>query len=161
MLKQLATLLQTEIRDELIQQGHKATGNLIDSVKVHATDFQIIGESIFYGEYVERGRKAKEKRVPIDALIQWIEDKNFSVANDAEKKSIAFAIQAKIYKEGIPTKNSMKYSKNGRRQKYLSTVLDNNKDKIRTYINNYVSDKIDIILTNYSKTVGVTEITVF
>jgi len=161
MLKELAKILEDAIKAELLQQGHKASGELIDSVKVSSSEFEIIGESLFYGQYVERGRPAKIKRVPIDAILKWMDDKKFSFASDAEKRGVAFAIQYTIYNEGIPTKNSFKYSKNGRRKEYLTTVLNAKKETIRDYINKFIGDTFEVILKDYSKEVGTTTLTVY
>jgi len=68
--EELATLLQTELKAELLQQGHSATGNLINSVEVKyfAGEFKIVCTSEPYGQYVERGRKKKAKLIPLEFL---------------------------------------------------------------------------------------------
>ena len=56
-----------------------------------------------YGIYVNEGRKTGGKKVHINVFVEWIERKAI-VNGDKEVKSLAFAIQQTIHKEGIPTK---------------------------------------------------------
>ena len=97
--------------DELDLQKHRATGKLIESLEIKTIlnkafgyRIQLHGEA--YGEYVDRGRKAGGKRVPIKALMDWIKVKGMA-SGDKAVKSLAFAIQQKIFKQGIPTFGSM------------------------------------------------------
>jgi hypothetical protein len=62
-----------------------------------------------YLQYVQRGRPAQIKRVPISALLQWISIKGLK-GRDKKGRfipnlSLAFAIQTNIYKYGIRPAN--------------------------------------------------------
>jgi hypothetical protein len=62
----------------------------------------IEGKSLLYGRYVDSGRRAGIKRVPIDALIGWIRVKGIPL-NGRKERDLAYAIQLKIWKNGIPS----------------------------------------------------------
>jgi len=70
-LKKLGTFLVTELSKELLAQGHKATGKLINSIESDAVispdkaTLQISFED--YGIFVDSGRKKGGKKVPIQA----------------------------------------------------------------------------------------------
>ena len=111
---------------ELIEQGHKATGNLVNSFEQRALSLpnSLVLEILMddYGVYVNNGRKAGGKKVPIDVLVAWIERKAI-VSGDKKVKSLAFAIQQTIHKEGSPTKGSFRFSNNGRRKGFIDFVI--------------------------------------
>jgi hypothetical protein len=126
--KKISKLIITALQKELIAQGHKATGNLVNSFEERVLELpnSIVLEILMddYGTYVNSGRKAGGKRVPINVLVDWIERRG--IANgDKEVKSVAFAIQQKIWQEGSPTKGSFKFSNNGRRAGFIDFVIDN------------------------------------
>lgn len=70
--------------------------NLHNSVEVVRTEFTYDLYAAFYLPFVESGRKPLAKRVPIGALIEWIQRKGIS--NDVK---VAYAIQNAIFREGI------------------------------------------------------------
>lgn len=103
-LDNLKSLIVEDIRRDLLENRHKASGELINSIKVDVVPkidgFDIEQKMAIQGEYVNIGRKRGLKGVPISALMEWIRHKNFT---DGIKntKGIAFAIQKKIIKDGI------------------------------------------------------------
>jgi len=96
---QLALLFQTEI----VRQGKIASGDLLDSIQgevvVTGDGFQIQATGNEYAIFINKGRRPNTKRVPLDALIEWIRVKGLSSGLDVER--LAFAIQQSIYKKGI------------------------------------------------------------
>lgn len=124
----LMDFLETEIKGELERQGHIATGNLKDQIKVHLTGNTIEGTAgeAFYAEYVDWGRRAKKKRVPIDALVKWIETKDFAQGDKALQ--MAWAVQRDIWEFGIPI------DKDIGKKRFVSRVLVKNHEKIFTDI---------------------------
>jgi hypothetical protein len=135
---------------ELVQQGHKATGKLVNSIEekvVEATLDKLVG--VIYSEdyyiYVNDGVKAS--RVPfsgsrgsssnqtskyIEGLLRWAQVVKPGL-NEKERKSFVFAVANTHRKEGIPTSGSFSYSKNGRRTAWIRygfeeyvPVLENN-----------------------------------
>lgn len=127
----IGKLIILELQKELIGQGHEATGNLVNSFEQRIIELpnSMVLEILMddYGKYVNNGRKAGGKKVPINVLVKWIENRAI-VNGDKEVKSLAFAIQQTIHKEGSPTKNSFSFSNNGRRKGFIDFVIDNKLD---------------------------------
>lgn len=134
--KKITDLIIAMLKAELIMQGHKDTGTLIDSFegKVMTLPKSMVLEILMdkHGEYVNDGRrkaKSKKEYVPIGVLIDWVERKG--IANgDKEVKNVAYAIREKIQKEGSPTNNSYSFSRNGRRKGFIDFVIDNKLDDV-------------------------------
>ncbi len=133
-LADLGKVLTDLSKKELEAQGHKATGRLLSSwgyrVTEHAKGFTLEAFAEDYSKYVEKGRRAGTKRVPIQALIDWIKVKGIE-SGDKEIKNAAFAIQAAIFREGIPTSGSLRFSQTGTRMDYVDIVLKSQEKKIR------------------------------
>ncbi len=131
--KKVGKLIIASLQKELLGQGHKATGNLINSFEQRVIELpnSIVIEILMdeYGIYVNEGRKSGGKKVPISVLVEWIERRAIA-SGDKDVKSIAFAIQNTIHKEGMPTKGSFKFSNNGRRKGFIDFVIDNELDGV-------------------------------
>ena len=131
--KKVGKLIIASLQKELLGQGHKATGNLINSFEQRVIELpnSIVIEILMdeYGIYVNEGRKTGGKKVPISVLVEWIERKAIA-SGDKDVKSLAFAIQNTIHKEGIPTKGSFKFSNNGRRKGFIDFVINNELDGV-------------------------------
>ena len=92
-LKRITDLIIAMLKAELIMQGHKDTGALIDSFegKIMELPKSIVLEILMdkHGEYVNDGRrkaKSEKEYVPIGVLIDWVERKG--IANgDKDVKS--------------------------------------------------------------------------
>lgn len=55
-----------------------------------------------YFKYIESGRKAFARKVPIIVLLKWLKRKNIQPKQSGMKlNALAFAIQNSIYKKGI------------------------------------------------------------
>ena len=139
--KKVGKLIIASLQKELLGQGHKATGNLINSFEQRVIELpnSIVIEILMdeYGIYVNEGRKKESKKVPISVLVKWIEQKAIA-SGDKEVKSVAFAIQQVIWAEGSPTdgssrkgtKGSFEFSNNGRRKGFIDFVIDNELDGV-------------------------------
>ena len=133
ILTDLARRLLEMEAQEIIAQGHKATGALIDSFENPVRDIpngiEIEGRMNRYGLALEKKRQPG-KPPPISALIQWVQVKGLGSTNKSVR-SIAYAIQRAIMLEGIPTtgrktpngKGAFRFSKVGRRTAWITTVL--------------------------------------
>ena len=145
-LKPLIDFLETEIKGELERQGHVAAGKLRDQIKVSLQKWTITGSAgdAFYAEYVDWGRKAKKKRVPIDVLVEWIIIKGFAQGDKAV--NMAWAVQHNIWEFGIPTDKDMA------KKRFVSRVLVKNHEKIFTDVKSaigyYFQVEIDNIIRN-------------
>jgi hypothetical protein len=146
----LCEFLEGEIIDQLRAQGHIATSKLVDSVKVEvrrtAYGYIIEGKAEGYARYVDRGRRAGARRVPIDAIMSWIKVRNISVSGMKER-DLAFAIQTNIFKFGIPTNRDS--GKTG----FVTTTLERNTTTIKEMINTAMSDILSIELNNIIRNV--------
>ena len=154
ILEDLADRLRQELAEELIGQGHKNTGTLLESIRVavveEAFGTSIEGSTLDYGVYLNGGRKPGGKRIPISALIQWVEQRG--IANEEEEiESIAYAIQTKIFQEGSPTFGSFKYSNNGRRKEWIEYVLENNEKEITEAVTDAFGNEVEVLLANIIK----------
>lgn len=156
LLQPLCNYLETELKRELETQGHIATGRLRDSIRVavlkSANGLVIEGRGSEIAKYVDWGRKPGGKRVPIDALVGWIQVKG--IASGKRAVQIAWAMQYSIWKNGIPT------NKDEGKKMFLTRTLVNNRDKIfsdiRNLVNGFYNTELSNILrmireTNYSR----------
>ena len=156
--KKVGKLIIASLQKELIEQGHKATGNLVNSFEQRVIEVpnSIVIDILMdeYGIYVNEGRKSGGKKVPINVLVEWIERKAI-VNGDKEVKSLAFAIQQTIHKEGSPTAGSFKFSKNGRRKGFIDFVIDNELDEVFNELEQQVfqgyDESIAIMVKDFNK----------
>lgn len=156
-----------ELVKELEGQGHRATGDLIRSVisttQVYLDTIEASISNLSYGKTVNDGIPAS--KIPrygaeygnlLYALVKWIRIKKLAFGAD---KAYRFAqnIIKKAQIEGIPTKGSYKFSKNGRRTGWIDYVVANYEldwvDKVgdisEQLVVNYLNAKIDEILSKY------------
>lgn len=140
--------LKFQMIEELQRQGHNVTGKLIESIDKEinfGTDYvQLDGSFIYYGKFVDTGRRAGGKKVPIAALEDWIRAKGFE--RDAKKvKGMAFAIQTNIWKKGISTSQSWA----GERTKdWMTKTLNTNDEFITTELNKSIGVAFDLAIDN-------------
>lgn len=124
----LGAFITDKLRKELLDQGHKNTGALMDSiryeVKASGNNVELIFYAKGYSKFVEYGF-GPGKWVNPFALAEWVEQKGIATG-EKEIKSAAFAIRQNIFKQGMPTDNAYKFSTNGRRTGYIQAVIDEN-----------------------------------
>jgi len=159
VLMTIYNYLLPELINELQAQGHTVTNVLKNSIEGTVSKFTDIlrldGSFVFYGKFVDTGRRAGARRVPIDALIQWIKDKNFQADVNKTKgakfnidnwrRGLAFAIQKTIFDKGISTPESWAGESTA---KWMTNVLDRNQNKIGEDIYNAIDMALEIILFN-------------
>jgi len=145
-LELIGRLLSEKLKAELLAQGHRASGKLIDSIKA---DIVVSGnEAVIsisyedYGKFLNNGRRAGAKRVPIDAILRWLAVRNIGAA--IERKRIAFAIQRKIFEQGSPTRNSFAFSQNGRRKLFNEQVVADNFNTINEILERLLIEEFEI-----------------
>ena len=164
--KKVGKLIIASLQKELLGQGHKATGNLINSFEQRVIELpnSIVIEILMdeYGIYVNDGRAKKRKKVPISVLVKWIEQKAI-VSGDKKVKSLAFAIQQVIWAEGSPTdgssrsgtKGSFEFTNNGRRKGFIDFDIDNELDDVYNELEKEVfegyDDAIATIVKDFNK----------
>ena len=99
-LDKVALLIQKDLQDLLTQIVGKS--NLANEIKSESSNNEL---KIFvndYIKYIESGRKAKAKKIPISVLINWAKRKGINLSN-----SELFAVQQSIYVKGIVGKKNL------------------------------------------------------
>ena len=131
-------------RIRLAEQGHRATGKLIRSLEAQITSAdidQLVGVILAedYGKIVDSGVPAS--RIPyrrgsgakssqyIQALIDWIDIIRPGLQAN-ERKSFAFAIANTHKREGMPTKASSRFSKDGTRTNWIESAFEGQAEQI-------------------------------
>ena len=93
----------------------------------------------------------KKQSKYIDALKKYVTKRMGKSGKEAER--IAFAIAKKQKKDGMPTKGSFKYSKNGRRTGAIDATLAESNDELTQLINNTFEQYIYFIFTEAFATI--------
>jgi len=129
-----------ELRDELQQQGHRASGSLDSSFKHEITENDTDGflGTIFANDYwtiLEDGVSAG--RIPytpgkrtgassskyIQGLMDWAAIVRPELS-DKERKGFVFAVATKQSREGMPTRGSYSFSRNGERKNFVQRTIN-------------------------------------
>jgi hypothetical protein len=152
-LQILGDYLVKLLQQELLEQGHAGRGTgdkLMNSIRSEVKEAIgltfVEGSMEFYGKFVDYGRRKKVRRVPIFALEEWIKRVNIPLRENQSAKSMAFAIQNKIYNEGIPTLGSKKIA--SKRTNFIQDALDKGMKRIMSDIEKYTFKTIDKTVEN-------------
>lgn len=152
-LKLAGQFLVEKLQEELREQGHHATGELINSINYRIEgDVLIIQTPKAYASAMENGLP-KGHAVPIGALIRWIEVKGIATG-DKEVKAAAWAIRAAIMREGSPTQGAFKYTNNGRRTGFVDVVINEHAKKALILIEKELGKEIQAIISNEVKKIN-------
>jgi uncharacterized protein YggL (DUF469 family) len=148
--------------EELEEQGHNASGALIKSV-VAKVDAELNAAELTishweYGILVNTGMKAAD--VPrtlafIREIANWIKLRGIAGGLDKTVENIATKMVKTMWKTGIPTPGSYRFSKNGRRTGWIDWVYEKYKvdweDKAETLSLDYIDNAFDAMLLKVSK----------
>jgi len=148
-LEDVGQFVINELAKEIIKQDHSNTGKLIDSLDyvVNTANTSIDIYMNDYGRYVNTGRKRGAKKVPIQALVEWIKQRGIET-NNKKAIGIAFAIQKTIEREGTPTNNSRK---KGKRIEFVDDTVSRIEGKIDTMLTDVFSKAIEAQIDNFVK----------
>lgn len=150
----IAPIILRVLEEEYEQQGHRLTGNLAKSLETNITSTAVSATvqvlMLEYGRYISDGVPAS--RIPYSPnsgaktsrYIQGLTDfaqKRFNVGQK-EATRIAFAIARKQKQEGMPTRSSFKYSKNGRRTGAIEAAFDQALPEMQTALAPVISDAV-------------------
>ena len=80
-------------------------------------------------------------------LLKWMEVRGFA-RGEPDLRSIAFAIQTAIWKEGTPTEGSLKWSRNKKRDEFIKVTLDAHAKAIFQMVLDLFTKEITLSLTN-------------
>ncbi len=149
--------LKGELISELKAQGHVHTGSLINDIDIYIEN---IGGDIYgaikmldYAETVENGITATEFQSYSQnelhdhrkALFAYFKKKGLS---GTELKRATFSTLNKHLKEGMPTRASMRFARNGRRTGFVTQIYNNKIDNAQQMILNDLFPYIDIAFYN-------------
>ena len=176
--KQIAEITKQNIINTFKLQGHSLTGkfeseieyiisNIITSESIEnkintknglRIDFYMLN----YGKYLEQGVPAS--KIPyiskkrgqgtggtskyIQGLIRYVNSR-MGISSIKEATNVAFKIAHKHSKEGMPTKSSYIYSKNGSRTKFIEN--SNIEKDISKYVEDYADEFLSLIFKNLFK----------
>lgn len=155
---EVAEIVLISVKAELEAQGHKMTGDLYNSIRYEIRSEA--GKSIIdyffldYGMVQNYGIKpnkipykpgsGKKESKYIDGLKFFVLKRMGLVGKEAER--VAFAIARKHKTEGMPTKGSTAYSKNGRRTNWVGEGIAEAIPKVNEAITKYFPMVIDSII---------------
>ncbi len=159
LAKQIGGLIVDELRRQYRLQGHNLTGKLIasieDKVTLTVTGAKVQVLIVDYGVIINNGTPAS--RIPYtpgsgrggtSKYIQGLQ--NFARLrmglNAREALSVAFAIAKKQSKEGMPTKGSFRFSKNGKRTGAIEDTLEIIDNKIVQLTADFVEEIVTMNL---------------
>jgi len=147
---------------ELIDQGHRATGRLIASVVVKVSvvmnEVELAMSHLQYGVIVNTGLSAAQ--VPrtikfIQDLMAWIRIKRIAGGLDKTVQNIAVRMAKTMWKTGIPTPGSYRFTRNGRRTMWIDYVYGKYnvswQDRIAVISGDYMEDAFDAIMERTAK----------
>jgi hypothetical protein len=128
--------LRDALRDELEKQGHRLTGKLAESIvfEIRVDGDKVVGVFLgeSYGLVLETGVSAS--RIPyggktgkggtskyIQGLVRFFELKGLG-----QKQALraAFAVATRAKREGMPSRGSFKFTRNGRRKNWITHTLN-------------------------------------
>ncbi len=161
----VATYLIVKLRRELDAQGHTLTGALEQSLEasvistVWTAVIQISGNA--YGAPLNTGVPAE--RIPysgrtgrggrsayIQGLVANVERR--MNLRGREAVGVAFAIANRHRVEGMPTRDSYRYSRNGRRTRWIEQTVEDESAFIESTVGEWVRAQIEIMLEATYKT---------
>lgn len=137
-------LFKRILRAALLEQGHDLTGALAESIE---TKSERVGDAIFimafmnfYGKILDEGVSADKidwKMYP--HVIQYFVKRGLNIEN---AKKAAAATIVKWQQEGMPTKDSSRFSDTGKRKGFIKAAFD----KEDSVINSELSNAIEYIV---------------
>ena len=159
--------LQKRLRDEVEAQGHRLTGRLIQSIQfdIKKTDSAIIGSMYFadYGVFIELGVPAN--RIPytpggprrggkskyIQALISYFQLRGLSTR---EANRAAFATATKHSREGMPTRDSYRFSRTGQRTGFVQKVIETSLPELQQVLEREIGKVFQLQYAEFFKQEG-------
>jgi predicted RecB family endonuclease len=147
---------------ELEQQGHRATGALVRSVVVkvaeelRAVELQL--SHLEYGVTVNTGLKPSE--VPrtlafIKQIAAWVKFRKIAGGLDKTIEKVAVRIVKTMWRTGMPTPGSYRFSNNGRRTGWIDWVYAKYRvewqDQIEPIAQDYIENAFNLMLLGIGK----------
>lgn len=156
--EKLSFLLLKKFKKELIEQGHVLNGTLRDSLEMEIEErvggFTLSFIGLAYGVELNDGVVASE--IPSKGSMRYKELLS-DMAVYARKRfgsigGVSYIIGRNIIEkwrvEGKPTRNSYRFSKNGRRKGWIDYVLENEKKDIDEIVSEVLNIGIIDLIEN-------------
>jgi|GEM_PF-1613614 len=154
-LGQMGEFIRSITAEEFSQQGHSLTGKSLKSIKYkvskqsktwtieisHAGHMSYLNTGVPADRVAYTRNSGAGKSAFIAALIKWVKLRGIA-KGFTKSKSIAFAIANTMKKEGIPTKGSFEFTKNGRRTGWLDQPINKQETKIEEKLEEVYCDFI-------------------
>lgn len=162
-IRVLEDFLRKALSDELVIQGHKNTGGLIESInfisRKTATMLTIEERHLNYGNIIDKGVAAS--RIPyggrtgkggtskyIQALMDYVR-KRAIAQGDKEVKNIAFAIANKHKKFGMPTPGSSRFSSSRKRTGWIDEAQKRSQGELASLLLRLYGNDIQVEFDNF------------
>lgn len=161
----LKIALTKALTEEWKAQGHAMTSSITKNidyvVEEEVQRLSISGYMYHYGNIIAAGTPSHKvpysgrsghggKSKYITALQNFVKQR-MNITDEKKSKSIAFAIATKQKQTGMPTPNSYRFSKNGKRKDWIEYALKS--DQIISAMRNYLYDlmtiKIDVLISKW------------
>lgn len=157
-LELIAMRIKENLKKEIKLRGHSLTGELENSISYEVENAVNSIAFVFsyndYGRIVNNG--VKPSKIPysgrsgrggtskyIEALIEYGKKRGIA---ESEAKGFAFAVAAKQKKEGMSTKASRRFSKNGKRNAWQDSVLAEIEKQIPVLIDKYLFNELELVI---------------
>lgn len=153
-LEEYGNVIAEQYKSNLKANGHKATGNLINSITSHITvngyEYAIELNLADYWYYVENGRGPTQTTAPSqptlrEKILEWIKVKkipttgmNPKLPEEKKLEQLAFLITRKIHTEGFEGSNDL--------EKAIDITINEWDEKITDALDKDVMNCIDEIL---------------
>lgn len=163
-LEQIANLALQAIAIEWKAQGHNLTGKAVQELETRIIEqgdtIVIEGYVLDYMANLNAGVTAD--RIPyspgsgagrskyIEGLTNYVQRRMGKGRKEAE--SIAFAIASRHKREGMPTKNSIRFSKTGRRTGFIEIALDGIEAELSKLIEQGIEETINFAIESFFQT---------
>jgi len=147
-------IIEQDLSERLRQQGHNNTGALISSMdyRIKETAHTLVASFelnnywywVNYGVSATRipyrpGSGAKQSKY-ITALISYFESKGLGRVT---AKRAAFATATMHKRDGMPTRASSRFSKDGNRTGFLTGYLDQSGDTVHSILYSGIEDELN------------------
>ena len=141
-------IAQRGVKKELSDQGHRLTGGLIEGIDIEVAEQgdtvtgKLVGPD--FAVYVDAGVRPERVRYPVRIMIEYFQKRGLPV-KDATRA--AWATRRIHQIEGIPTKASFRFSKNGRRTGFIKAGIEAVISEMRAIFAETIGDDIELEVT--------------
>lgn len=148
-MAQAMQLIRDGLQHELVQQGHRLTGGLADSMEItysqDSDSFRGHIQARDYAVYIDAGVAPNRVRYPIRIMIEYFILRGLP---RKEATSAAYATRAVHRREGIPSRGSYRFSLNGHRKGFISRGVRSVMDRVQEAFESALGASVDLEVQN-------------